>query len=88
MEKKGQKEAKFVYYITNVIERSNSITIAFRGYEFILETSFLKLWYYAPFLIPRSDVILKLDKKRPKFVYLVLLVKKGQNSQVMKHEDE
>ena len=27
---------------------------------------FLKLWYYGP--IPRSDVILKLDQKRPKFV--------------------
>ena len=39
----GQKGAKFVYYITTVIEKSNSITIVFRGYEFIFETSFLKL---------------------------------------------
>ena len=46
------------------------------------------MWYYGPFLISRSDVILKLGQKSPKFVYLVLLVEKGQNQQVMNHLDE
>ena len=31
--------------------------------------------WYDPFLIPRSDVILNLGQKKPKFVYLILLVK-------------
>ena len=31
--------------------------------------------WYDPFLIPRSDVILNLGQEKPKFVYLILLVK-------------
>ena len=36
--------------------------------------------FFAPLLILHSDVILKLDQKSPKSLYLVLLVKEGQNS--------
>ena len=35
--------------------------------------------------LPTSNVILKLDQKRSRFVYLVLLVGKDQNSEAMKH---
>ena len=46
---------------------------------FIFETSILKLWYHGPFLIACFDVNLQIGQKRPKFVYLlVLLVKKVQ----------
>ena len=45
----------------------------------VIKTSFLKLWYYGPGLIPCSEVILKLGQKRSKFVHLALLISKGQN---------
>ena len=73
----GQKGVTFVYYIPTEIRRSYSITMVFSRLVIHSWDQFLRLWYYGPFLIPRFGIILKLAQKRPKFVYLVLLVIKG-----------
>ena len=61
-----------------------SLSFVLMVFYAIFETSFLKLWCYSPFLTLRSDFILKLGQKRPKFIHLVLLMKKGQTPKVIK----
>ena len=73
--KLAQKEAEFVYYITTVIKTVIKLWCFSRLVIHFWEQYF-KLWYHDPFLIPRSDCILKLGQKRPKFAYLLLLAKK------------
>ena len=57
--------------------RSKSVTGFFEVMNSFLRPVFQN-WYYGPFLIPCSDVSLKLGQKKPKFVYWLLLVKNGQ----------
>ena len=62
-----QEGPKFVYYNPTVIKRSNSITAVFYRLVIHFWDQFFKIVILWPFLIPRSDVILKLVQKRPKF---------------------
>ena len=86
--KLGQNGAKFVYYIRTVLKRSNSITMVFSRLvihfqDWCSETVILwsipnpSFWHHS-----------KTGQKRPKFVHLVLLIKKSQNPYIMKHWDE
>ena len=74
--KLGQKGIKFIYYIPPVIKNSNPKTKE----NLLIFVAFFKLRYFSWFFFSRSNLILEMCQKRPKFVHLVLLVKKSQNA--------